>query len=324
MRDQEHPDPVSGRHTEPAHEDSRGSVSDAARKPAELVLCVRCLDCCEELEIRLTPQQQWDFSLVGRAATVRPLRSRAAPPPTPPATPLRGWRCARCGGARRHCRFISIEQRPPAKRIAAAAPVPVRPAPPVPSSRAVSQSMPGRLEILTGQQARAEIEGRHAADAQLTRRRARRLCENIDEGIGRAAAAMGRGGADRALLILGVVREAVIEIADGLGGPVDAALARRVGRAGVRGAASAHLALRAQDLLEQLDVQLSETAVGDRPAEQLARKQALALLTVVNELATVAAGSRPGRESHPHRHSAGRRQTAARAPATAASGSGPH
>src|ERR1700730_16536875 len=101
MRDQEHPDPVSGRHTEPAPEDSRGPGSDTTRKPAELVLCVRCLDCCEELEVRLTPQQQWDFSLVGRAATVRPLRSRGAPAPTPPVTPLRGWRCARCGGARR-------------------------------------------------------------------------------------------------------------------------------------------------------------------------------------------------------------------------------
>jgi hypothetical protein len=184
--------------------------------------------------------------------------------------------------------------------------------------------MPGRLKILSAQQARAEIEGRHAADAQLARRRARRLCENIDEGIGRAAAALSRGGADHARLILGVVREAVIEIADGLGSPVDAAVARRVGRAGVRGAAAAHLALRAQDLLEQLDVQL-KAAVGDRTAERLARNQALTLLTVVNELATVAAGSRPGRESHPHRHSAGRRQTAGRAPATAGSSrSGPH
>jgi hypothetical protein len=300
-------------------------VTDATRKPADLVLCVRCLDCGEELEIRLTAQQQWDFSLVGRgAAPLRPPHSRAAAPATtPPVTPLRGWRCARCGGARRHCRFISIEHRPPAKRIAAAPAVPGRPAPPAPSPRAASPSVPGRLEMLTGQQARAEVEGRHAADAQQARRRARRLCENVDEGIGRAAAALARGNADRSLLILGMVREAVIEIADGLGGAVDAAVARRVGRAGVRGAASAHLALRAQDLLEQLDVQLSETAVGDRPAERLARKQALALLTVVNELATIAAGSRPGRESRPQRHSADRRQTAGRTPVTAgSSGSG--
>jgi hypothetical protein len=174
----------------------------------------------------------------------------------------------------------------------------------------VSQPVPGRLEILSRQQTRAEIEGRHAADALLARRRARRLCEIIDEGIGRAAAALARDGADRAAHILGIVREAVIEIASGLGGAVDAAVARRVGRVAVRGSASAHLALRAQDLLEQLDTQLSETAVGDRKAERLARNQALALLTVVNELSSTALLSRPGRESRSHRHSAGRRQAA--------------
>jgi hypothetical protein len=156
----------------------------------------------------------------------------------------------------------------------------------LPARAATPGTASGRYSILSTGQSRDVSSTRLHSTVRATRLRARTLCEDIDEGLSLAVEALRQGRVAEATPALGRVGEALREIVGYLG-VRPAELPARVATA------PAVSLVGALAVVPRVDCDLRAAVQGDREAGREARRQALAMLRVVEaELTRRAATSR--------------------------------